>query len=125
MTDNVPRIDRRSAIGLMASATGALVTGPLMMVNGSRFPRGAPASPHPFSRSESDPVTDRIVWHDSPAREFTASSPLGNGRLGAMLFGGVEDERLVLNETGMWSGSRQDADWLEARAVLPAIRRPL
>jgi alpha-L-fucosidase 2 len=68
---------------------------------------------------------EHSLWFDKPADHFTASTPLGNGRLGAMIFGGVDDERIVLNETGMWSGSRQDADRPEAALVLPEIRRLL
>jgi len=67
----------------------------------------------------------REIWFDAPAKAFTESSPIGNGRLGAMVFGGVPDERVVLNESGMWSGSPQDADRPGAAAVLPDIRRLL
>ncbi len=65
------------------------------------------------------------IWFDAPATNFTESSPLGNGRLGAMMFGGVDDERIVLNESSMWSGSPQDADRLDAYKVLPQIRQLL
>lgn len=63
------------------------------------------------------------LYFDSPATHFTQSSPLGNGRLGAMVFGGVESERIVLNESTMWSGSAQDADRATAHTHLPAIRK--
>ena len=53
---------------------------------------------------------ETTIWFDAAAKEFTESSPMGNGRLGAMMFGGVDDERIVLNESSVWSGSRQDAD---------------
>jgi alpha-L-fucosidase 2 len=62
---------------------------------------------------------------DSAAETFTESSPIGNGRLGAMIFGGVEKERIVLNESTMWSGSPQDADRPNAHLVLPEMRRLL
>jgi len=65
------------------------------------------------------------IRFDAPATHFTQSCPVGNGRLGAMLFGGVDEERVVLNEYGMWSGSRQDADRPNAAASLPEIRRLL
>ena len=68
---------------------------------------------------------DTTVWLNAPAKDFTESSPLGNGRLGAMMFGGVDEERIVLNESSMWSGSRQDADRPGASKVLPEIRRLL
>lgn len=67
----------------------------------------------------------REIWFETPAERFTESAPIGNGRLGAMVFGGVLDERIVLNESGMWSGSGQDADRPGAAAVLPDIRRLL
>ena len=50
---------------------------------------------------------------------------MGSGRLGAMLFGGIDEERIVLNESSVWSGSRQDADWPDAYRALPEIRRLL
>src|SRR5438552_10619699 len=68
---------------------------------------------------------EAIVWLNSPATNFTESSPMGNGRLGAMMFGGVDEERVVLNESSVWSGSRQDADRPGANKVLPEIRRLL
>src|SRR5215472_8554218 len=68
---------------------------------------------------------DTTVWLDKPAKVFTESTPLGNGRLGAMDFGGIVLDRIVLNEDSLWSGSVQDADRTNAAAVLPEIRRLL
>lgn len=68
---------------------------------------------------------DRTVLFEAPAGHFTESSPIGNGRLGAMVFGGTNEERLVLNENGMWSGGPQEADRTDAAAALPEIRRLL
>ena len=70
-------------------------------------------------------VPDLLMWFDAPATQFTQSLPLGNGRLGAMVFGGVTEERIVLNESSLWSGSRQDADRPDAAQYLPEIRRLL
>jgi alpha-L-fucosidase 2 len=72
-----------------------------------------------------EPASPLRLWFRSPARHFTESLPLGNGRLGAMLFGGVREERIVLNESSMWSGSVEDADLEGAADALPAIRRLL
>jgi alpha-L-fucosidase 2 len=67
-----------------------------------------------------------MLWFDKPARTFHQSLPLGNGRIGAMVFGGVDEERIVLNESSVWSGSREaDADRPEAHKALPEIRRLL
>ena len=68
---------------------------------------------------------DTTVWLDRPAKIFTESCPLGNGRLGAMDFGGVERERIALNKDTLWSGSVQDGDRTNAAAALPEIRRLL
>ncbi|MCU0981023.1 MAG: glycoside hydrolase N-terminal domain-containing protein, partial [Pirellulaceae bacterium] len=65
------------------------------------------------------------LWFDKPATRFQQSLPLGNGRIGAMIFGGVAEERIVLNESSVWSGSREDADRPDAHQVLPEIRRLL
>ncbi len=69
--------------------------------------------------------SETTIWFDAPATNFTESTPLGNGRLGAMMFGGVNDERIVLNESSVWSGSRQDADRPDAYKYLPEIRQLL
>jgi len=70
-----------------------------------------------------NPFTD--VWSDRPASNFMESSVLGNGRLGAMIFGAPDNERVVLNESTMWSGSRQDADLPDAYKALPSIQKLL
>ena len=70
-----------------------------------------------------DPTT--TLWFDKPATRFHQSLPLGNGRIGAMVFGGVDEERIVLNESSVWSGSPEDADRPDAHQALPEIRRLL
>ena len=70
-----------------------------------------------------DPTTS--LWYGQPATRFDQSLPLGNGRIGAMVFGGVQEERIVLNESSVWSVSRQEADRPEAHTALPEIRRLL
>lgn len=67
----------------------------------------------------------RALVFDEPAKHFTESLPLGNGRLGAMVFGGVEQERIVLNESTLWSGSKQDSDRADAHEHLAEIRAKL
>src|SRR5688572_3931499 len=44
------------------------------------------------------------LWYQQPAAAWTDALPLGNGRLGAMVFGGVGEERLQFNEETLWSG---------------------
>ena len=69
--------------------------------------------------------TGTTLWFDQPAKSFRESLPLGNGRLGAMIFGDEDDERIVLNESSLWSGSREEADRPTAHQALPEIRRLL
>lgn len=78
-----------------------------------------------FAADAQSVSNETVIWFAAPAKNFTESSPIGNGRLGAMMFGGVDDERIVLNESSMWSGSPQDADRPDAYKFLPEIRRLL
>lgn len=64
-----------------------------------------------------------IVFHQ-PATHFTESLPLGNGRIGAMVFGNPSKERIALNEISLWSGRSQDAD-LDAYPYLKLIQKHL
>ena len=48
------------------------------------------------------------LWYEQPAGKWEEALPLGNGRMGAMVFGGVEKERLQLNEESLWAGSQFD-----------------
>lgn len=47
---------------------------------------------------------DTMMWYRQPADEWMKALPIGNGRLGAMIYGGVEEETIALNESSMWSG---------------------
>ena len=64
-------------------------------------------------------------YFDKPASIWEESIPLGNGRIGMMPWGGIEKERVVLNEISLWSGNKQDADNPEAYKYLGEIRRLL
>jgi hypothetical protein len=68
---------------------------------------------------------DTALWFDKPATSFHSSLPIGNGRIGAMVFGGLDTERIVLNESSVWSGSIEDADRPDAHKALPEIRKLL
>ncbi len=65
------------------------------------------------------------LWYKTPGTEFCQGLPLGNGRLGLTVLGGTGEERIVLNEESMWSGSRYDYDRHGAHESLPEIRRLL
>jgi alpha-L-fucosidase 2 len=65
------------------------------------------------------------LWYDKPAGPWVEALPIGNGRLGAMVFGGIERERLQLNEDTLWSGGPREWDNPDARRALPRIREAL
>lgn len=46
------------------------------------------------------------LWYSAPAKEWMEAVPLGNGRIGAMVYGGISHDRIALNEITMWSGQR-------------------
>lgn len=72
------------------------------------------------------PEKKSLSYHfDAPARIWEETFPLGNGRLGMMPDGGINQENIVLNEISMWSGSKQDTDNPEAYRALAGIRRLL
>nr|WP_243740863.1 glycoside hydrolase family 95 protein [Streptomyces sp. 8K308] len=62
-------------------------------------------------------------WYPRPAREWLEALPIGNGRLGAMVYGGTAVEELRLNEDTLWAGAPHDYDNPRARQALPEIRR--
>ena len=65
------------------------------------------------------------LWYRTPANEWTEALPIGNGVLGAMVFGGVEHERLQLNEHTLWSGHHVEDDNADAREAVRKIRQLL
>src|SRR5215217_9339810 len=64
-----------------------------------------------------------LLWYDRPASEWTEALPIGNGRLGAMIFGGIGSEQLQLNEDTLYAGSPYDPNNPEALHALPEARR--
>lgn len=65
------------------------------------------------------------VWFDKPGKTFHESTVLGNGRLGAMDLGGVTKDRIVLNESSLWSGGAYDGNNYDAYKCLPEVREKL
>lgn len=63
------------------------------------------------------------LWFREPAEKWTDALPIGNGRLGAMVFGGVAKERLQINEDTLWSGFPHDWNNPDAKAHLPVVRK--
>jgi len=72
------------------------------------------------AQAPSAPLT---LWYRQPAREWTEALAIGNGRLGAMVFGGVVEERVQLNESTLWAGGPYDPSHPDALKALPEVRR--
>ena len=65
------------------------------------------------------------LWYTEPATEWTEALPIGNGRLGAMVYGGADKEHLQLNEETLWSGGPHSYDNPEAYQYLEKVRELL
>ena len=92
-----------------------------------------------FVGEASPPASELSLWYREPAADRPASAsrpsaaiasaewvralPVGNGRLGAMVFGGVVNERLQLNEDTLWAGGPYNPVNPDAKDVLPEVRR--
>ena len=83
------QVTRRQAIAAGAAAAGHGLV-------------GLPANAAPPA-----PAQD-VLWYRQPASTWTEALPVGNGRLGAMVFGGTASERIQLNEDTLWSGGPYD-----------------
>ncbi len=69
---------------------------------------------------------DLTLWYKQPAKNWNEALPIGNGRLGAMVFGGVSEELIQLNEETLWSGGPTNTNANpQAPDYLPQIRKAL
>lgn len=76
----------------------------------------------PQTPSEPEPMR---IWFTDPAVIYHESGPIGNGRLGAMDLGGIEMQRIVLNESTMWSGGPVKSNRDDAWKAMPEIQEKL
>ena len=88
--------------------------GIVSVVSGTAFAACAEAPP---------PEEALSLWYRQPAVEWTEALPVGNGRLGAMVFGGVEQERLQLNEDTLYAGGPYDPISPDAKDALPEVQQ--
>ena len=100
----MPKLTRRSFVG----SSGAAV-----MIAGRGFARDSRAN------------TGERLHYRQPARSWNEALPVGNGRIGAMIFGRVAQERLQLNEETLWAGSPYTPDNPGALSAIPEVRRLL
>jgi len=80
-----------------------------------------------FSCSQKEPAPsgpELSLWYNEPAESWVEALPIGNGRLGAMVFGGTDVERIQLNEESLWcrKGKYENAD---GSIAIPAVRQLL
>ncbi|HWB91118.1 MAG TPA: glycoside hydrolase family 95 protein, partial [Puia sp.] len=77
-----------------------------------------------WSQTVSHPREDSmVVWYRKPAEKWLEALPIGNGYMGAMVFGGTEHERIALNESTFWSGRPHDYNDPNAVHYFADIRR--
>src|SRR5882724_8528053 len=81
-----------------------------------------------FGKVAETSSNDLLLWYDKPAAQWVDALPIGNGRLGAMIFGGgvdgaVAKELLQLNEDTLWSGQPRDGNNPDAKNHLADVRR--
>ena len=72
-----------------------------------------------------DVPSDLRLWYRQPASEWNEALPIGNGRLAAMVFGGIESERIQINEETIWAGEKRDRNNPEGARNLAEVRRLL
>jgi alpha-L-fucosidase 2 len=109
---------------LWISATGAKAVAPPALERANLNARWEDRAT--FSGETADvPEGRHTLWYRQPAKVWEEALPLGNGRLGAMVFGGVTDERLQLNEDSLWDGYSLDTSNPNALKVLPQVRKLL
>ena len=88
-----------------------------------------PDLPHAGSAPPQNPArpaaSDLRLWYRQPAATWNEALPIGNGRLGAMVFGGVGEERLQLNEDTVWAGEKRDRLNPAGPAAVKEVRRLL
>lgn len=76
-----------------------------------------------FTADKPTPPGEHRLWYQRPASKWVEALPVGNGRIGAMIFGGVGRERLQLNEDTLWGGGPYNPVNPEARGALDEVRR--
>ena len=75
--------------------------------------------------AQSNKTNDLTLWYNQPAANWNEALPIGNGRLGAMVFGNPVTELIQLNEESIWAGSQINNNNPEALKNLPAFRNAI
>jgi len=102
-----------------------LLLGACFMVSGCENNRMGLRRAGLYNRLNAEKWSGMKLWYRQPAKEWTEALPVGNGRLGAMVFGGTEHERLQFNEDTLWTGRPHEYQHDEAVKYLPVVRQLL
>ena len=92
-----------------------------LLTTASLFPTTCLAQDQPQFQGQA-PTEPFSLWYRQPASKWVEALPVGNGRLGGMVFGGVGEERIQLNEDSLWCGERVDRNVPKGAAVLERAR---
>ena len=97
-----------------------------MSISTSRreFLKTIPVAAAAVSRAANAP-SDLVLWYRQPASKWTEALPVGNGRMGAMIWGDAARERIQLNEDTLWSGMPHEWNNPGARDILPQVRKAI
>jgi alpha-L-fucosidase 2 len=88
----------------------------------SAIAAGAVAASRPrLAFADEPPAESSLLWYVQAAEQWTEALPIGNGRIGAMIFGGVARERLQLNDDTLYAGGPYDPSSPEALIALPKV----
>ncbi len=94
----------------------------IRLIASSLFAAAALGGAAAFSADADPHARDQVLWYRQPAQQWLQALPLGNGMIGVMVFGGVPEERISLNESSFWSGRPHDYDDTNAFRYFPQIR---
>ena len=78
-----------------------------------------------LEQTDAGTAAPATLWYRQPAAQWDHAMPIGNGRLGGMVFGSVRRERVQLNEDSLWMGGPRETNNPDALAALPEVRRLL
>ena len=78
-----------------------------------------------YTEPEKDLDPSLVLWYDQPAESWTEALPIGNGRLGAMIYGKTGNEVIQFNEETLWTGQPHDYAHKDAYKVLDKLRELL
>jgi len=105
------------------NAADHVVLGNLRVTTGDEAPAPDASAGRRFTEEAGAPPEAVCLWYRRPAKGWFEAVPIGNGRLGAMVFGGVDTERIALDESTLWSGAPDDNVNPEGLGRLAEIRQ--